>query len=76
MGLTRREWKKTLHWFLRGLSAQAISEEICLERKRVIRALMYVREAMQRQIPDVFAGTVEVDETPPTAGRPTWVASG
>ena len=45
------------------LAAQAFSEETCLERKRVIRALMYVRETMQRDIRDVFSGTVEVDET-------------
>ena len=61
--LTRREWEKTLHWFLRGLPAQAIAQETSLERKRVIRALMYVRAAMQQDIPDVFSGTVEVDET-------------
>ena len=61
--LTRLEWKKVLHWFLRGLPAQAIGQETGLERKRVIRALMYVRAAMQKDIPDVFSGTVEVDET-------------
>ena len=61
--LTQREWKKTLHWFLRGLPAQAIAQETGLERKRVIRALIYVREAMKKDIPDVFSGTVEVDET-------------
>ncbi|KKK69469.1 hypothetical protein LCGC14_2933720, partial [marine sediment metagenome] len=61
--LTQREWKETLHWFLRGLPAQAIAQETGLERKRVIRALIYVREAMKKDIPDVFSGTVEVDET-------------
>ena len=45
------------------LAAQAFSAETYLERKRVIRAMMYVRETMQRDIPDVFSGTVEVDET-------------
>ncbi len=37
--LAQREWKKTIHWFLRGLPAQAIAQETGLERKRVIRAL-------------------------------------
>ena len=61
--LVRREWQKLLHWFLRGLPARAIAQETSLERKRVLRALMYVRVAMQKDIPDVFSGTVEVDET-------------
>jgi len=54
---------KLLHWFLRGLPARAIAQEAGLERKRVLRALMYVRLAMQQDIPEVFSGTVEVDET-------------
>lgn len=61
--LSRSEWTKILHWFLRGLPAAAIAQETGLERKRVLRALTYVRIALQQDIPDVFSGTVEVDET-------------
>ena len=49
--------------FLKGFSAQGIAEETGIERKRVLRALLHVREAMVRDIPDVFSGTVEIDET-------------
>ena len=34
-----------------------------MERKRVLRALTLVREAMAHDIPGVFEGTVEIDET-------------
>ena len=37
--------------------------EARLERKRVLRALIVVRQAMVRDVPHVFSGVVEVDET-------------
>lgn len=49
--------------FLKGLSAQGVAEETGVERKRVLRALLHVREAMAQDIPEVFSGTVEIDET-------------
>ena len=61
--LTRKEWAKILHWFLRGLPVVAIAQETGIERKRVLRALTYVRMAFQKDIPEVFSGTVEADET-------------
>lgn len=61
--LTRGQWRMLLGWFLRGLSARAIAAETGLERKRVCRALLVVRQAMARDVPPVFSGVVEVDET-------------
>lgn len=61
--LTRVQWRSLLDWFMREQSAQCISNETGLERKRVLRALTLVRRAMQRDVPEVFSGTVEVDET-------------
>jgi transposase len=49
--------------FFKGLSANAIADETGVERKRVFRALLHTREAMVKDIPDVFSGTVEIDET-------------
>ena len=63
LDLTRHEWTKILHWFIRGLPSAAIAQATRLHRQRVLRALMYVRIAMQHDIPDVFSGVVEVDET-------------
>ena len=46
-----------LYWFLQVLSIVAIAQETGIERKRVLRALTYVRMAFQKDIPDVFSGT-------------------
>jgi len=61
--LTRTEWKRLLRWFLLGLSSKAVAREAGLGREQVLRALMLVREAMLHDIPPVFEGTVEIDET-------------
>ena len=61
--LNQAEWKRLLRWFLLGQSSVRIAEEAGLERKRVLRALGLVRESMVHDIPDVFEGTVEIDET-------------
>lgn len=50
-------------WFVRGMSAQAIAHETGLRRERVLRAWTIVRRALQGDVPPVFQGTVEVDET-------------
>ena len=63
MRLTSREWTQLLGWFVRSLSARAIAAETGLERRRVLRALTTVRHAMAQEVPPVFRGTVEVDET-------------
>ena len=61
--LSEAEWKKLLRWFLLGLSSAAVSREAGLGREQVLRALTLVREAMVQDIPPVFEGTVEIDET-------------
>lgn len=61
--LTRHQWQTLLRCHIRGLSAAAVAEEAGLHRQRVLRALILVRAAMQREVPAVFQGTVEIDET-------------
>jgi transposase len=61
--LTGSEWRTLLGWFLRGLSSQAIAAETGLARTRVLRALRVVRRAMAQDVPPIFHGTVEIDET-------------
>jgi len=61
--LTPRQWTQLVGWFVRGLSARHIAAETGLDRKRILRALTVVRAAMSKEIPPVFQGTVEVDET-------------
>jgi transposase len=61
--LTRTQWRSILGWFLREQSAKVIAEETGLERRRVIRALMYARLVITKDVPKQFSGIVEVDET-------------
>ena len=61
--LTRKKWVKILKWFLRGLSSNNIAIETGINRKRIIRALNTVRMIMVKDIPEVFSGTIEIDET-------------
>ncbi len=61
--LSRDQWKKIIRWFLLEQSSENISLRTSIERKRVLRALTLVRRALTKDVPDVFTGTVEVDET-------------
>ena len=61
--LTRSQWKQILGWFLRKQSVDAISLETAIRRERILRSLHYTRMAMSRDVPGIFSGIVEVDET-------------
>jgi len=61
--LSRKEWINILKWFFHGLSAKAISHETEINRWRIHRALIKVRTAMAKDVPEIFSGTIEVDET-------------
>jgi len=61
--LALKDWKNILYWFIREQSSNSISTETGIEQRRVLRALLYVRKALILDVPDIFSGTVEVDET-------------
>jgi transposase-like protein len=61
--LTRDQWREIIRWFLLEQSSQNISLTTGFERKRVLRALTYIRTSLTKDIPEIFSGTVEVDET-------------
>lgn len=48
---------------MHGLSARAVSHETGVNHQRIHRALTIVRTVMSKDVPEVFSGTVEVDET-------------
>ena len=60
---TRDEWKEILHLFLMEQSSNSIAEQTGFEQRRVLRALTKIRFVMAKDIPEIFSGTVEVDET-------------
>jgi transposase len=49
--LSRTEWRVLISWFVRGAPSAQIATETGLERKRVLRALAILREAMLRASP-------------------------
>ncbi len=61
--LTREQWKEIIRWFLLEQSSHNIALRTSLERGRVLRALTIIRRSLIRDVPEVFSGTVEVDET-------------
>ena len=61
--LTRDQWKEIIKWFLLEQSSLNISLRTQIERKRVLRALTIIRTSLTKDVPEIFSGTVEVDET-------------
>ena len=61
--LTKTQWQKILRYFILGLSSNKITSETGTEKRRILRALNTTRKVMIRDIPGVFEGAVEVDET-------------
>lgn len=51
------------HHFVLGLSCNQVAEVMGVERRRVLRALTCLRQAVLLEPPEVFSGTVEIDET-------------
>ena len=60
---SRDEWKQIIHLFLMEQSSNSIAEQTGFEQRRVLRALTKIRLVMTKDIPEIFSGTVEVDET-------------
>lgn len=49
--------------FFQGHSGQQIAQDAGINRWRIIRALTKLRTVMLHDVPEVFSGTVEIDET-------------
>ncbi|HOT94504.1 MAG TPA: IS1595 family transposase [Methanoregulaceae archaeon] len=61
--LTRDQWKAIITWFFLEWSSEKIAQRTGIERKRVLRALTWIRSVLLHDVPEIFSGTVEVDET-------------
>jgi transposase len=60
---TRDHWREIIRWFLLELSSQNISLRTDFERRRVLRAHTIIRTTLTKDVPEIFSGTVELDET-------------
>lgn len=63
ISLTRYQWKALLKWFLRCQSINVILEETGIYKYKILKALNLVRRVMALDVPQIFSGVVEVDET-------------
>ena len=61
--LTRNQMKEIITWFLLEQSSQKIADRAGIDRKRVLRAFTWIRRVLVKDVPEVFSGTIEVDET-------------
>lgn len=60
---SRTEWKEKIHLFLMEQSSNSIAEPTGFEKQRVLHSLNKIRLAMIDDVPDIFSGTVDVDQT-------------
>lgn len=63
MQLTKKDWVELIDLFLIGANSPVISGQLNRSIKTVGKALKFLRIVMVKDVPDVFEGTVEVDET-------------
>lgn len=61
--LNKTAWKKVLFWFVLGHSLRTIVRQTKVSRYSVEKAVAMARKAMTKDVPGIFSGTVEVDET-------------
>lgn len=61
--LKRNQWKKFFTWFVLDHSQRIIKEQTGLSHHSVFRAARITRKVMLKDMPAVFEGIVEVDET-------------
>ena len=63
INITKTQWQRLLKWFLRCQSINVVCEETGISKYKILKALKLVRQLMAKDIPQVFEGIVEVDET-------------
>ena len=61
--LERAEWLKLTELFLIGANSPTIKEKLEKSMATVAKALKMLRVCMAADVPEIFSGTVEVDET-------------
>ena len=63
LGLSRTGWKKIIFWFLLGQPILVIEKQTGISHYSVVKATNILRQVMAKDVPQIFSGTVEVDET-------------
>lgn len=63
MRLTRGEWVKLVDLYLIGANSPTLSHKLRRTVPVITKALRLLRACMASDVPEIFSGTVEVDET-------------
>ena len=61
--LTRNDWVKIINLFLIGANSPVISDQTGKNIKTIAKALKILRLVITKDVPEMFLGVVEVDET-------------
>lgn len=61
--LSRSSWKKIIFWFVLDQPVLVIEKQTDISHYSVIKATNVLRQVMAKDVPGIFSGTVEVDET-------------
>ncbi|MEK7072302.1 MAG: IS1595 family transposase [Patescibacteria group bacterium] len=61
--LTKQEWRKLIFWFVLEQPIREIEKQTALSHYSVSKATKLLRVVMTKDVPGIFSGTVEVDET-------------
>ena len=61
--LSKYQWRKIIQWFVLEQSSNKIQEQTTVSKYCILKALLKLRQQMLLDIPKVFVGKVEVDET-------------
>jgi len=61
--LSREKWRKIIFWFVLDQPVLVIEKQTRVSHYSVVKATNILRQVMAKDVPGVFSGTVEVDET-------------
>jgi len=61
--LSGKEWKRLIFWFALGQPIREIEKQTKLSHYSISYAVRLLRGIMTKDVPGIFSGTVEVDET-------------
>ena len=61
--LPRQKWHQIIHWFVLEQSTNRIQEQTNVSKYHILKVLLILRRQTLKDVPEIFSGIVEVDET-------------
>jgi len=63
LNLSKNNWRRIIYWFVLEQSTNRIQEQTNISKYFILKTLLILRKQILLDIPQVFSGIVEVDET-------------